>query len=139
MSGLVPTSGRVGITATVDATGFAASHALTVTVGGAPATITSGGTTNANGASTVTFAIPRVPAGAQTVVVSDGTNSATSPTSFTVTPSVSGLDPTSGPVGTTASINATGFAASHALTVTVGGSDRDDLLRQDDERAAARP
>ena len=48
------------------------------------------------------------------------------------TPSVSGLDPTSGRVGTTASIDASGFAASHALSVTVGGTERDDHLRRHD-------
>jgi hypothetical protein len=55
-----------------------------VTVGGTAATITSGGTTNSSGAATVNFTIPSVATGSQAVVVSDGTSSATSPTSFTV-------------------------------------------------------
>jgi hypothetical protein len=121
---LSPTSGTVGTAGvTISAKGFAATSALTVTVGGVNATITSGGTTDSNGSSTVTFTIPAAPHGAQAVVVSDGTNSATSATNFTVTQSATGLSPTSGPVGTTGvTILAQGFIASHALTVTVGGT-----------------
>jgi hypothetical protein len=123
-TGLSPTSGPVGTTGvTILAQGFIASHALTVTVGGTSASITTGGTTGTNGATTVTFTIPAAPHGAQAVVVSDGTNSATSATNFTVTQSATGLSPTSGPVGTTGvTILAQGFIASHALTVTVGGT-----------------
>jgi len=85
-TGLTPTSGAVGTTGvTINAAGFIASHALTVTVGGAAATITNGGTTNSSGSSTVTFTIPSVATGAQHVVVSDNTNSAQSATDFTVT------------------------------------------------------
>ena len=82
-----------------------------------PPPITSGGTTE-SGAATVHFTIPSVATGTQAVVVSDGTNSATSPTGFSVSavspPAVSGLSPTSGPVGTAAVINASGFATSRA-------------------------
>ena len=82
---LRPQSGAVGTTGvTIDADGFLADHALTVTVGGADALIVSGGTTDANGSSELTFTIPDVPGGVQSVVVSDGTNSATSATGFTV-------------------------------------------------------
>ncbi len=125
VSGLNPTNGPVGTTGvTITANGFAANSALTVKVGGTTATIASGGTTNANGISTVTFTVPTVPGGAQSVVVTDGSgNTATSATSFTVTSVVSNLNPTSGPVGTTGvSITANGFAANSALTVKVGGT-----------------
>jgi hypothetical protein len=127
VSGLSPTSGQVGSSASVTASGFLAAHALTVTVGGSAATISAGGTTGSGGGATVTFTIPNVAAGAQPVVVSDGTNSAASPTQFTVTvppppAAVSGLSPTSGQVGSSASVTASGFLAAHALTVTVGGS-----------------
>jgi hypothetical protein len=81
---LTPTSGSVGSSATISATGFTASHALTVTVGGVAATITSGGTTNASGTAKVSFTIPSVASGTQAVVVSDGASSATSPTGFNV-------------------------------------------------------
>jgi hypothetical protein len=120
---LAPTSGTVGSPASVTAKGFQASHALTVTVGGNPASIISGGTTDSNGNATVTFTIPAAPNGAEAVVVSDGTSSATSATNFTVNASATGLSPTSGTVGATGvTITAQGFKASHALTVTVGGS-----------------
>jgi IPT/TIG domain-containing protein len=125
VSGLTPTSGPVGRTGvTINASGFITSHALTVTVGGTSAPITSGGTSDVNGNSTVTFTIPSLSVGSKAVVVSDGTNSATSGTNFTVTtPVLSGLSPTSGAVGTTGvTINASGFINSHALTVTVGGA-----------------
>ena len=123
-TGLAPTSGNVGTTGvTINANGFIASHTLTVTVGGNSATITAGGTTGTNGSTTVTFTIPAAPNGGRTVVVSDGTNSATSATNFTITAAATGLNPTSGAVGTTGvTINASGFVASHALTVTVGAT-----------------
>ncbi len=86
VSGLAPTSGPTGAAASITAAGFAASHALTVTVGGQSASISSGGTTNSAGNASVSFTVPAgLSAGAQTVVVSDGTSSATSPTDFTVT------------------------------------------------------
>ena len=79
---------------------------------GVSATITAGATTNGSGSSTVTFNVPAVPNGAQSVVVTDASsNTATSATDFTVTASATGLAPTSGPVGTSATITAQGFAA----------------------------
>jgi LmbE family N-acetylglucosaminyl deacetylase len=116
-----PAGGPQGTSAAVTVTGFAASHVLTVTVGGVPAQVTSGGTTNGTGTATVRFTIPAVAAGGQQVAVSDGTNSQSASNPFTVTPSVSGLTPTTGLVGSSATITASGFAASHVLTVTVGG------------------
>jgi hypothetical protein len=106
------------------AQGFIASHLLTVTIGGTSAAITAGGTTGTNGATTVTFAIPVVPHGAQTVVVSDGSNSGTSATPFTVTSSATGMTPTSvlGGLGANVTILAQGFIASHTLTVTLNGT-----------------
>jgi hypothetical protein len=123
-TGLTPSTGAVGTAGvTILAQGFIASHALTVKVNGTAATITSGGTTAANGASTVTFTIPAATNGSDSVVVSDGTNSATSTTNFLVTSSATGLAPSSGAVGSSATITAQGFAASSTLTVTVGGTD----------------
>jgi hypothetical protein len=122
-SGLTPTTGTVGTTGvTILAQGFLANHALTVKVNGTAATITSGGTSGANGSSTVTFTIPAAPNGADSVVVSDGSNPATSATNFTVSATATNLSPSSGAVGSSATIAAQGFAAGSALTVTVGGS-----------------
>lgn len=121
-TGLSPSSGPVGTAASIVAQGFAANHALTVTVGGTSASITGGATTNASGSSTVAFTIPAVPNGGAAVVVSDGATSATSAVNFAVMASASNLSPTSGPVGTTgATIQASGFQGSTSLSVTVGG------------------
>jgi hypothetical protein len=84
---LAPTFGAAGTAGvTIIASNFAALHALTVHVGGVAATITGGGTTNGSGDTTITFTIPAsLPLGDQTVYVSDGSSTATSPTPFTVT------------------------------------------------------
>jgi LmbE family N-acetylglucosaminyl deacetylase len=121
LAGLSPVSGVVGSTATISGAGFQASRALTVKVGGVNATITAGGTTDANGVASITFTVPIAPAGFEPVVVSDGATSVTAPVGFVVLPSVSGLAPTTGPPETPATISASGFIASHLLTVTVGG------------------
>src|SRR5207302_1825550 len=72
MSAPNPTSGPVGTTGvTISGTGFVASHALTVTVTGTPATVTSRGTTAANGTATATITIPTVTAATQTLSVAD--------------------------------------------------------------------
>ena len=71
---------------TVAVTGFAATHALRVTVGGTAATIDSGGTTSSAGAATVTFTVPAtLGAGSNTVVVTDTTSTLASSTLLTVT------------------------------------------------------
>jgi len=71
-SGLSLTGGVVGSSAQIYAQGFVASKSLTVSVGGIGATITSGGDhRHAAASTTVTFTIPSVPSGAQTIVVSD--------------------------------------------------------------------
>jgi hypothetical protein len=77
---MTPTSvvGGLGATITIQAKGFIASHALTVTLNGTPATITSGANTGTNGASSVVFNAP-LGLGSYTVIVTDGSNPATSP------------------------------------------------------------
>jgi hypothetical protein len=83
---LSPTSGPTGTATQITASNFLPAHALTVTVGSQTATITSGTTTDSSGNATIAFTIPSgLAAGAQAVVVSDGTNTVTSPTNFTVT------------------------------------------------------
>lgn len=85
-SGLSPTTGAAGTTGVaLSASGYIASHALSLTVGGTSATITSGGTTDINGSANVVFTIPAIGTGTSAVALSDGTNSFTSLTSFTVT------------------------------------------------------
>ena len=89
-----PASGPAGSAATVFVTGFAASHPLTVTVGGTTATLANGSmsSTDGNGDATVTFTVPAGLTGSQIVSVSDGT-STPSPTAFFVGGTVKGTTP----------------------------------------------
>jgi len=124
-TGLTPTSGPVGTTGvTITAQGFIASHALTVKVGGVTATVTGGSPTNSSGSatgtgSTLTFTIPAVSTGAQSVVVSDGIHSVTSATNFTVTAIAHVTDAVAGSAGT---VNGTPSVETPTLTsVPVNG------------------
>ena len=92
-----PSSGPVGATVAVFVTGFAKSHPVSVSMGGA--TISNVATTDGNGNGTVTFTVPNV-SGTQTVSVSDGTSNA-SPTPFTVNTAT----PASAPTHYTVSVN----------------------------------
>jgi prepilin-type N-terminal cleavage/methylation domain-containing protein len=90
-----PTSGAVGSSITITGSNFKPSAALTVTFGSLPATVTGGGTSSSSGTATVTFTIPFSGDGSFPITVSDGTNSATSSSNFTVTGSFDGLKFTS--------------------------------------------
>lgn len=121
-NGLSPASGTVGSTASITAQQFAANSALSVKVGGAVATITSGATTDSGGSSTVTFTIPVLAGGHQSVVVSDAASDrATLTANFTVQAQIR-LSPASGVAGTTDTITGTGFAAGSAITGTFAGT-----------------
>lgn len=115
-----PARATVGTSVTVAATGFAASHALALTLAGTAVPISSGGATDASGCATLTFALPALPSGPVAVTVSDGSGSAS--TSLTVTASVGDPAPSSGRVGTAVTLRASGFRASHALALAAGGS-----------------
>jgi len=108
-----PASGIVGSTPSVSGAGFAASTEITFTLDGtaAGASCTSG----SDGSFDCAVTVPEVPAGAQSLEASDGTDSAT--TFFTVDPAIS-VAPSSGPVGTGLTITGTGFEATAALTVS---------------------
>jgi hypothetical protein len=56
-----------------------------VTVGGVPASVTSGGTTDPSGNATIGFSIPNVAPGSQPIVVADGTSSAVASGTFLAT------------------------------------------------------
>jgi type II secretory pathway pseudopilin PulG len=79
-----PAIGAAGSSATIFVSGFTPNHGLTVTVGGLAASITKGGATNSSGNQAVTFTVPSVGTGPQTVAVSDGSATTTPTTSFTV-------------------------------------------------------
>ncbi len=92
ISAPMPSAGPVGASVTVFVTGFTAGHGLTVMVGSAPATISSGGTVGLNGDAAVTFTVPSGVSGTPSVSVNDGTNT-TSPTPFVVGGTVKGTTP----------------------------------------------
>lgn len=117
---LSPTNGVVGTTVTATGAGFAASATITITFGGATVTTSpSPCTSSTAGGFSCTFVIPTSPAGATSVVASDGTNHASA--SFVVNPKIT-LSPTGGPGGTLVAVSGTGFAASGTISVTFAGS-----------------
>src|SRR5207302_2340199 len=90
-----PVSGPVGTSVTITGQNFKPSTALSVTFGSTAATVTSGGTSSSLGAVNLTFTVPFSGNGSFAISVSDGTNSATSATKFTVNSSFDGLALTS--------------------------------------------
>ena len=113
-----PTSGPIGTSVQINGTGFQdTSIVSTVTFNGVMATFT----VNSDVLITAT-----VPAGATdgTIAVTDTEGTATSATSFDVTPSpvptITSFNPTSGAVGTSVVITGTGFLGTSA--VTFGGT-----------------
>lgn len=118
--GLAPTSGQVGATVAISGQSFAPNSAIAATYDGKPIVLTPATTTTATGSfSGASFTVPTGTAGAHTVQVSDGANTAT--TSFTLTPAIS-LAPTSGLVGSTDTVTATGFAPGSHVTATFNGA-----------------
>ena len=115
---LSPTSGAVGSSVTVTATGMLGSHSVTATFGGAAVTL-SPSTTSSSGGLSATFTVPASASGAQMVTLTDGTNSP-SPATFTVTSAFS-LSPTSGAVGSSVTVTGSGFAASSIITIQFDG------------------
>ncbi len=87
-----PASGPFGTVVTIFGTGYSTSSPLSVTVGSVPATVSSGGLTDANGNVAVTFSVPTsgLSAGSSyPVSVTDASaRTATSTESFSVTPGV---------------------------------------------------
>jgi hypothetical protein len=117
ISNLNPTSGPVGASVTITGTNFGASQGTsTVTFNGTAASPTSWSAT--------TISVP-VPVGATTGnVVVTVNNVASNGVSFTVlpTPTISSLNPTSGPIATPVTIAGTNFGAGQGTsTVTFNG------------------
>lgn len=113
---LNPTSGNVGSTVTVIATGMAVSHSVTATFGSTPVTLSSS-ITDANGGLTATFTVPASTAGSHTFTLTDTINSPTA--TFTTTPSII-PSPPSGNVGSSVVVIGRGFAALSSVTVKYG-------------------
>ncbi|MDE1863775.1 MAG: hypothetical protein KGI33_12860, partial [Thaumarchaeota archaeon] len=112
----VPTSGPVGTTVTLNFNNLIASRSATVkfgTVSISNSTVT----TNSTGGWKGTVSVPS--GAGNTVSVSDGTNSLS--TSFTVTtPVINAAVPTSGPVGTTVTLNFNNLIAGASYTIKFG-------------------
>ena len=104
VTGFTPTSGPVGTSVTINGTNLSGATAVTFNGTNQP-------TFTVVSATQITAAVP---AGATTgaIAVTTAVDTATSATNFTVTapaPTVTGFTPTSGPVGTSVTINGTNF------------------------------
>ncbi len=105
ISGFTPTSGPVGTAVTISGTNFDSNPANdAVTFNGTAAIATS---------ATATQLVVPVPIGATTgkIKVTIGSQSATSSANFTPTVSITGFSPSSGPIGTTLTIQGQGFSS----------------------------
>ena len=116
-------SGAVGASFSMTASNFAGTSILTAKFDGAAMT-TAPTTVTTDAAGTVTFAvlIPTATAGAHTILVSDGVNTATA--TYTVLQKVVITSPTSkkGSVGTSVTVSGTGFSGDGVTAdVTIGG------------------
>src|ERR1700719_107731 len=108
VSSISPTSGPIGTVVTVTGTGL--TQTTKVTIGGVKAT-----TFTVKSDSSVSVTIPTACKTGKITVTTNG-GSATSASSFNVTPTITSFTPTSGKVGTVVTINGTG------LTQTTGAS-----------------
>lgn len=80
-----PAKGPAGTSVQVTASHFSANSAITISMGGSPATITSGGTTGATGSATATFNVPfGLTAGNYPVKVTDASGLTASSPNFAV-------------------------------------------------------
>jgi hypothetical protein len=114
---VAPESGPAGTSAELTASGFLAHTTLTVNWTAAHPVCS--GTTNISGSFDCTFMVPATPAGVHPFGGSAGASSASS--TFRVTASAAG-SPSSGVVGSTAELAATGFDADAGYVATWNGS-----------------
>jgi redox-regulated HSP33 family molecular chaperone len=113
---LTASSGHVGDTVSISGQAFPASASVSATYDGSAVTVSPATSTDGAGSfSGATFVVPASPAGANTVVVTAGGQTASA--TFTVTPKIT-LSPTSGTPGSSNSISGSGFAASSSLSAT---------------------
>ncbi|MGA3291515.1 MAG: IPT/TIG domain-containing protein, partial [Candidatus Bathyarchaeia archaeon] len=118
---LNPTSGITGTVVTVSGAGYAANSRMTIKYGSStmttsPTTVT----TTAYGTFSCTFAVPASVAGLNTVTGTDSSSN-TAAATFTVIPNIT-LSPTTGNVGSSVTVTATGMLGSHSVTATLGGT-----------------
>lgn len=110
------TSGIVGTSVTVKATGFPASATLSLKWDGVQV---GSARSDRAGAASFTLRVPAAIAGAHKIAVS--TTGKTKSKTFTVLPRMT-LSPVSGKAGTTVYVTLTGFGASESVTVKWGGA-----------------
>ena len=109
---LSPNRGPVGTRVSMFGDGFASGQAVTVEFDGEEVV---SATASTAGSFTDSFIIPPRSAGSHQVTVGGVFNQ-----TFTVTSSLS-IDPSSGPPGTTLSLNGTGFGANATISITLDG------------------
>jgi hypothetical protein len=121
ITSLSPTSGPAGTLVTITGTNFGATQgSSTVTFNG-----TSVGTVTpaSNWSSSITVAVPTGATSGNVVVTVNGLASNGASFTVTVAPSISGLSPNSGPVGTSVTITGTNFGSTQGTsTVTFNGT-----------------
>lgn len=119
--------GPVGQSVTVTAENFQVGSILTVKFDGSPLSTAPAVVEMGAGAKTFAIAVPSTTAGAHTITVSNGPQTDTA--TFTVQPKVT-ISPATGPVGTSATVTGTGFAAGVTADVffTLGTPDPADDL-----------
>jgi IPT/TIG domain len=119
VSALSVSSGHAGDVITVDGTGFFG--VSSVKFGGVPATF---GTVATDGTS-LKATVPTAALDGDVTVMTGG-GSASAPTPFTVLPNITSFTPSSGPAGTSVTINGSGFGAFTGVTF-VGDGDADGI------------
>jgi len=119
-----PASGVGETEVTISSSGFIANSAVTITYY-VEADATTGdsevfsATAGSDGVVSTTFDIPASEYGSHNLVISDGTNSATVVFAILADANIS---PATGNVGSTVSVNGTGFGATKAISITYDGT-----------------
>jgi hypothetical protein len=114
------TDAKFGDEVTVKGTLLSADSALTVLVGTTPATVVSGGTTNAMGDFETVVKVPAVPAGLKAITVRDAKGlTVTVADALNIKPSIT-VAPDAGTLGATVAIKGYGFAAGQNMTIVFG-------------------
>ena len=109
-----PATGPVDTTVAITGKGFLASSPISVTYDGATVTTLVSLASGADGSVNASFKIPASGSGVHVVAVSDGTNAINA--NFTVS-STSGINVTTGPVGTSVTASGSGFKNKGNITI----------------------
>ncbi len=113
-----PASGGVGDAISLTGTGFAPSANVTISVDGAPVTVSPAVITNTTGGFTAAFIMPTVASGVRTIQATDGGGYDATPPTFAIGPKIT-LSTSSGLVGSNVIISGNGFSALQNLTVQI--------------------